>query len=355
MIVKRSSARKRVRLHALVFTALASSIVMSAGSAAAQDPRKAQATPIFEEGLRLADKNKHAEALEKFRKAYATYPSPNTLFNVARSEHILGMTLDALRDYREALKNPILSPPLGEQAKKFVGELEKTVGRVMLTGPAGTSVALGGQSYHLPVTEPIDVLPGVVTAKVETEGAPARDVSATAVAGSVVTLDVSPASVVEGPATTVTSPPVVVEPPSEERPRGFWTTQHIVATALTGVAVVGVGAGIGFSLAREGHVSDASDVLARDPSACRVVGSPSCQAYDDAVDGASSAKVGAIVSYAVGGAALVGAIIAWWPRHHEKASGASGAAARLGRRSEERGASVRVLPSSNGLWVTGTF
>lgn len=353
MFVKRSSASVRVR--ALVFAALASSTVMFAADATAQDPRKAQATPIFEEGLRLADKNKHAEALEKFRKAYATYPSPNTLFNVARSEHILGMTLDALRDYREALKNPILSPPLVEQARTFVGELEKTVGRVRVTGPSGASVVLGGQSYRLPIAEPIDVLPGVVTAKVENGEAPARDVSVTAAAGSVVTLDVGVAPVVDGPPPTETTP-VITEPPHEEKPVGFWTTQHVVATTLTGIAVAGAAVGTGFLFVREGHVSDAEDVLARNAQACREIGSPDCAAYNDASDGASGAKTGAIVSYAVGGAAAVAALVTWlWPSRRAGTTGRGDGGASRAARHDERGITWQVLPSAHGVWMTGTF
>ena len=64
-----------------------------AGSAAAQeDPRKVQAAPFFEEGRKLAEKGQNAESLEKFKRAYAIYPGPNTLFNVARQETKLPST-----------------------------------------------------------------------------------------------------------------------------------------------------------------------------------------------------------------------------------------------------------------------
>ena len=52
--------------------------------------------------MKLGEKGQSAESLEKFKKAYALYPSPNTLCNVARQEQLLGRKLQALRDYREA-------------------------------------------------------------------------------------------------------------------------------------------------------------------------------------------------------------------------------------------------------------
>ena len=73
---------------------LASASVFVAAPASAQDdPRKAQAEALFQEGLKLHDKDREADALEKFQKAYAIYPSPNTLVSVAREEQLVGRPL----------------------------------------------------------------------------------------------------------------------------------------------------------------------------------------------------------------------------------------------------------------------
>lgn len=128
----------------LVLSTMSVTETVATSAMAQEDPRKAQSTPIFEEGLKLADRGKNAEALAKFRESYAVYPSPNTLFNIGRTEHLLGKTVEALRDYREAVKNPILNPQMVERGKKYIAELEKVVGRVEVTGPGGQQVSVNG-------------------------------------------------------------------------------------------------------------------------------------------------------------------------------------------------------------------
>ena len=126
-------ARRRFQhLPALVAAALLTFVASS--SRADDDPRRKEADVIYNEGLRLHDQHKEAEALEKFQKAFGVYPSPNILFNVARQEQLLDKSLLALRHYREAMKSALLHPTNATLGKQYIAELEARLGRVELGG-----------------------------------------------------------------------------------------------------------------------------------------------------------------------------------------------------------------------------
>lgn len=342
-----SRAMRQTCSRVLFLSALASGIAVSPVAEAQDDPRKAQSTPVFEEGLKLADRGKHAEALEKFRQSYALYPSPNTLFNIARTEQLLGKKVDALRDYREALKNPILNPQMVERGKRFIADLEKTTSRVDVTGPTGAKVTVNGVDYMLPLSGPIDVEPGPVVARSEQDGKSVAR-SGQAQAGTVLTLDVTPKAA-EAPITesktadAKASTSVFTEPPAAGEDRGFWTTRHTLGVISAGLAVAGAAVGTGFLVAREGHVSDAQDVVRTNPNACAQPSSPACASYDDAKSSANSAGTGALISYIAAGAFGVGAVVLLWP----SGSSSSTTTGQAGR--------VRVTPMGTGLSLSGSF
>lgn len=286
-------------------------------SKAQEDPRKGQSTPIFEEGLKLADRGKNAEALAKFRESYGVYPSPNTLFNIGRTEHLLGRNVEALRDYREAVKNPILNPQMVERGKKYIAELEKVVGRVEVTGPGGQQVSVNGATYTLPLSGPVDVEAGHVVVKGE-GGEKTADVGA----GEFVKVDVSPETS-EAPASAssetqgASSP--LVEPPREKEEESFWGWRSVTGLSLLGVGAVAVGAGFLFS-ADESSEQDRLDGLNRSiggsSSACAGVASDACsqladakQSRDAAGDRATAAFVGGGVAMGLGAAFVVSALV----------------------------------------------
>lgn len=320
----------------LVVSTTSVATLISGSAVGQEDPRKGQSTPIFEEGLKLADRGKNAEALAKFRESYAVYPSPNTLFNIGRTEHLLGKPVEALRDYREAVKNPILNPQMVERGKKYIAELEKVVGRVEVTGPGGQFVVVNGVEYILPLKAPLDVEAGRVVVKGE-----GIERTADVGAGELVKVDVSPETSESAPASSSKAqgtPAPLVEPP-REREEGFWTTRHTLGVVSAGLAVAGAALGTGLLLAREGHVSDAEDAVRANPGLCTVPSSAACTSYEDSKSSANAAGTGALISYIAAGAFGVGAVVLLWPSGESKSTTGQ----------------VRVTPFGTGLSFSGSF
>jgi len=267
-----------------------------AARAQKDDPRKVQAAPFFEEGMKLGEKGQNAESLEKFRKAYAIYPSPNTLCNIARQEQLVGRKVQALRDYREALRNTVIHPAGAELARTNVAELERSLSRVKIVGPDGTRVDVSGVEYTLPVAEPIDVEPGTVTVR-GTHGAETLVASGEAVAGQVVTISLS-----AKPAPTAPT----VEPPVEHGAEPS-VVRWVLPGAVLVTGLVGVGVGVGF------HAKAVSTKGEYDDKHCETLAVPDCQSLQERI---SSEGTTSVVGYVAGGTLIAGAVVLWalWPQ-----------------------------------------
>ncbi|MCL2725574.1 MAG: hypothetical protein FWD69_14165 [Polyangiaceae bacterium] len=290
------------------------------------DPRKDEAEVLVAEGNHLHDRKLETESLAKYKEAYALYPSPNVLFNVAFQEQVLGQRLEALRHFREALRNPLIAPRGMELGKGYIAELEPSFARVDFKGPSGLVVSLGKDTVKLPLAEPLDIEPGTVTATGEMDGQRYQG-SAKAGAGEFVTIEMEAAMV----------QPVVV-PPAEDKKEDYWTGRHITGVALGGAAVVAAGLGIGFLAAHNGHAADANS-FALDPYACQPHTNSACQNYQSAKDSAKNAKTGEIVSFVAAGALAVGAVVLLWPT--PKKEGAR--------------VTARVIPTGQGVLIDGAF
>ena len=270
---------KTARVVAVVLSlSFATRVVM-----AQDDPRKAEAAPFFEEGRKLAEKNKSAEALEKFRAAYRIWPSPNTLFNIARQEDLLGQRLDALRDYREALKNPLLLTSAVDLARKHVAELERATARIRVTGPDGTKVMIGTTERILPAADAIDVDPGSVRVTA-TRGSESFDTTKTVVAGESATVEIrfetkSNGSVAE------TKPGIVVPPPAHEAEHGL-SSRQVAGLVVGGAGIVGIGVGVGFLFATNAASRDYDSATAATGGSgntvCTTQTSTACSEREDA-------------------------------------------------------------------------
>lgn len=300
-------------------TALVACIALPASASAQEDPRKAQADALFQEGLKLHDKDREREAVEKYQKAYATYPSPNILLNLAVSEKILGENVKALRHFREAIRNPLLNPKGLPMAKKAIAELEPKVARVDVRGPSGLVVKMEGEELRLPLAEPIDLEPGTVvaTGTLENERYEGRVVASV---GSVTTLEMKPSSggaaATPAPATTTNPVTTNVEPPPVVREKSFWDTGRIAGVAAFGVGLVGVGAGVLFA-SKAGDDKDRGDSLQSElgPSGCSGAGSSRCADLKDARDSQDSNATLSTV-FVISGAvvAATGVALFVWPR-----------------------------------------
>jgi hypothetical protein len=326
-------------LRSTIIAASVASLVLVPSLASAQeDPRKKEAAQLYEEGLKLHDKDKEAEALEKFQKSYAIYPSPNTLVSIAREEQLTGKALDALRHYREALKQPLLNPKNATLAKQYIVELEPKFGRVTVTGPSGTKVTIAGVTARLPMDEPVDVEPGNLAIEGDHDGKTLVGTGSVA-AGKFASIELKakdePTAV--GPATPPpsTQPPThdhVVEPPpvAPSERTSFWGWRSITGLSLVGVGVIGVGLGFVFNgqkSSKQDAVAADNEKLGNSTTACAVASPPpACDSLRQDNSDLNSASSRTTVSFVAGGIALgVGAAFlasaAIWP-HQKDASAA---------------------------------
>ena len=92
---------------------------------------KAKAQSLLTEGSALYEKGDYADALDKFKQAFATYDSPKLLFNIGQANRDLGRPVEALEAFERFLIGALdAAPETIEDAKKSVEELQRKLGRL---------------------------------------------------------------------------------------------------------------------------------------------------------------------------------------------------------------------------------
>jgi len=254
-----------------------------------------------------------AEALAMYEEAYIIYPSPKILFNIALEEKLTGQRLQAIRHFREVMRNPLLSPRETELGKKYVAELERSFGRIDVKGPHGMVVSLDGEQVTLPLPEPLDVKPGAITASGEMDGQH-YDGAVTAEAGKTVTLQMkSP----HAPASHAARTPL----PTEEHNN----TRYVVSGSLAVLGLAGVGLGIGFTAAANSSANDVGNAKARTgTTACAGVTSGDCDARGQSAASRARNSNLAVGSYVGGGILLAAGVVTYfvWPKPSKESAAA---------------------------------
>lgn len=292
---------------------LAFAMVCTAGRARGEDdPRRARAEALYAEGLRLHDADREAEALAKFKEAHAAYPSPNILVSLARTEQLLGRHVDALRHYREALKNPLLNPNHQALVRDHVKGLEAVVGRLRVEAPAGAKLAVDGAplASPAPLRDPVEVDPGAhrVTATPEA-GAP-LEATVNVRAGEIATVQLRPAGAAPDAPTVGTTPP-----PSDAERTSPGVARWVVAGSLVGVGVAGlVGAGV-VAASRAGDRDTLDAQQASSPGVCADRASAACAERQDLLDTMAAKQTTSLVLGVSGAALVAGGVVAFlvWP------------------------------------------
>ena len=126
------------------------------GSASAQDVEgdKRRASALLDEGNKLFQDRFFDGAKTKFEAAYAAYPSPKILLNLAEVERELGFPDRAADNYDRfvAEAGAGIDPKFLDLARDRLAKLEVLLGRVAIEGPKGTEVKLDGRVLgRLPV------------------------------------------------------------------------------------------------------------------------------------------------------------------------------------------------------------
>ncbi|MCL2726594.1 MAG: hypothetical protein FWD69_19415 [Polyangiaceae bacterium] len=276
-----------------------------------EDPRRAPGQVLLDEALRLLDSKMETEALEKLEKSYALYPSPAVLYDIARVEQLLGRKLAALRHYREAVRNPHLSPKARSFAKEFISELEPSFAHLNLIGPAGLVVSLGSEEVKLPLSEPLDMEPGPITVTGEINGQ-RYEGSGTAVAGQVLSIEVLKIEIQTPPPPTAVQE--VLPPPTEETPNH--SARYVVSGSLLAAGLVGVGLGIGFTVGANKASNDVTRLSTGLPDACSRGTNGNCDSLKKSDEARMRDSNLAVGSYIAGGALLTAGVATYlfWPK-----------------------------------------
>ena len=286
-----------------------------------QDPQREQANALFQEGLRLRDAHNDAEAYDKLKQAYALFPSPNVLFFMARTEHGLGFRLAALRHYREALANPRFPKANVAFTQACIAELEPSFGRVLVKGPEGTTVAIDGHAFRLPMSEAFDVGPIAFTV-MGRRGDETYEARVTPVVGGVTTVEL----------VRMGEPLVAVE-----ASEGDLTGRQVVGLAAGCLGGVALSVGVGFLALHVSDASDANAITKRDSAVCADASSYMCKEWKSTRDSAKRALWVSGISFGAAAALGVTAGILLWPKK------------------ETARATARVIPTGQGLLLEGTF
>jgi tetratricopeptide (TPR) repeat protein len=133
----------------------------AAPAASAKD--KAAARALLREGTRLFSKGKHQDALDRFNRAYALFPSPKLLYNIAQANRELGHPVEALAAF-EGFLAQVDKPParLAADVRRSVAELQAQLGELQIqVDVTGAEVSLDGKPLGVaPLSDSVWVTPG---------------------------------------------------------------------------------------------------------------------------------------------------------------------------------------------------
>lgn len=106
---------------------------------------KQAASKLLAEGNALSNDGEYLEALDKFKAAYALYPSPKLLLNVGTMQRQLGRNVDAARTYETYLRDPDADPNLSASLARTLGEIDALVGHMqIIVTPNDATLSLDG-------------------------------------------------------------------------------------------------------------------------------------------------------------------------------------------------------------------
>ncbi|KYF69579.1 PEGA domain-containing protein [Sorangium cellulosum] len=289
---------------------------------------------LFEQGNALYDERRWAEARDKFLEAWKLKQSYDVAANLGDVELMLGEARSAAEHLAYALREfpaggkPALRKTLTtrfDEARQLVGAL-----RIQVSKP-GAEVLVDGRSIgYAPIKDEVFVEPGPHTVTARRDGYADATAKVEPKAGEALglTLDLAPARA-EAPAAA--GAPVMAEPlakvpdapmaPPAER---SW----VPVVALGAASVVGLGVGIGLTVASNNASSEADAQLATILTArTHCLNPPTaaperCAELRRNVSRIDTLGNGARVAFATAGALVIAAVtVALWPREKAGATG----------------------------------
>ncbi|AGP33787.1 hypothetical protein SCE1572_04305 [Sorangium cellulosum So0157-2] len=302
-----------------------------------------RAAASYKRGVRLYSDGKYVEAEAELQSAWELRPIFNVAYNLGITKYQLNKHRDAAQYLSFALRHwPMVKTvtDLKSTAEQLFAESRAQVGALAVkAGAPGAEVLVDGKAVgKAPLEGEVFVEPGEHRVEARLEGyAPASQTVKVAKGGTAeVTLAMALAKSEANEATPVANaaegasapgagagapaaalaPAAPVEPASPPPPRSW-----VPVIALGAASVVGLGVGIGMTVASRNARSDAdaqrAAILSRGPGC---VNAPSdvasaCDAFKDTAGSAEAFGTGALVAYVASGALAAGAVTyALWPR-----------------------------------------
>jgi hypothetical protein len=233
---------------------------------------------------------------------------------LAVAELAAGRPADAYVHFQEVAKGAAathLDPKAARELNELVQEAYAKCGHVEVVAPTGTLLSVDEKSPGAVPSEAIAVDPGTHIFEAQ-RGERHKRVTQEAPAGSVVRVvfkdeDLVPPPVLVpvGPATTVTTTTTPVAGVDTEAQTRTWPP--VGAWILGGVGLVGVGVGVGFTVAAGSKLDDVNNANAT--GACAVVTSTACQSAQDSKNALHRDRIIEGAGFIAGGAAVAGAVI----------------------------------------------
>ena len=236
--------------RSLLFAVLLSTSSLSVGAVAAEP----SADALIEQGLSLRRDAKPEQALEMFRKAHALAPSPRTFGQMGLVETSLKKWVDGEKHLSVSLAN--LDDRWVAKNRAFLDEAlglcRSHVGDLVVSGPAGAEVFVGGQSVgSLPAVPALRLAEGTVTVSASAPGSKPFEHTVIIQPGARSALKIAlepsaatPVAVTPAPTTTAPAPaPLVATAPpihGESSPSS-WHTWAGVSVGVVGAAALGWG------------------------------------------------------------------------------------------------------------------
>ncbi len=293
-----------------VGVALASVLFFCDGAAEAQKkgaPPVAPAAPpsradtLFDEGTKLFEAGKFAEACEKLDESQRLDPAVGTQFNLAECWQKLGRLLKARAAFEDVVRIAHSSgkADLEQRAKERLTKLETDIPRVIVTASAPPPDTMSIDGVTHPASElaagiPVD--PGEHDVEASAQGKTPHHAKVTSAIGT--------RTVVQIPvlADVPSAAPIVAAPP-EDRKEG--RTQRTIAVVSLGVGAAGLLVGGIFGLISLSDHNKAGEL-------CQVATRCESEAGVDAWRDARSAGNVSTIAFIVGGVGVAAGAVLWF-------------------------------------------
>lgn len=132
--------------RALAALAAALVLAQAGGAFGGEAADKAAAQKLLQAGNQLVGDGDYVAALEKFRAAYARYPSAKILLNIGTTLRQLGRNIEAAEAYEAYLKDPKADRAKAASAERILKEINAVIARLRIeVNEPGAKVSLDGK------------------------------------------------------------------------------------------------------------------------------------------------------------------------------------------------------------------